>query len=372
MFLQDKLDAARDAGNAPEVAWLLQRTRDDAYALFERALQLAASCGSASTAADAAEGLQQAGAVSSPADGPAPQQLAAATNGCEAALPAAGGTSSNGGLPAAAAPSSSCNGIASGNGNGNSGASSSGNGNGSGGGGWQWYVYSYMAAFLARRAAFLASCADALLVPGPQQRAQQKSEAQLEAQQQQQQEEQKQEAQPHPYSLQAAATYGEALQWAGAGGRVLARYRFQPASDDQLYKDVEGVLDEAVKDSLLALAKHQPGALLADAALLQPLLQLWDGICHLYSGRAKPAAWVALLLRCCKLFAPEARAAAADAAAAVGQASSGPMQRVHSMWRELKPLEALRQQLEAADVAEGSGGGSGAGERAAKRRRGAR
>ena len=134
------------------------------------------------------------------------------------------------------------------------------------------------------------------------------------------------------------------------------------AADDQLFKDVEGVLEEVFRDGLTALAKRTPGAPLADPRLFQPLLQLWDGVCHLYSGRAKPQAWVALLLRLAKLFSPEARAAAAAAAAPA--LTSGPMCKVQGLWRELKPAETLRQQFEAADV-EGGGG-----ERSAKRRRG--
>ena len=133
-----------------------------------------------------------------------------------------------------------------------------------------------------------------------------------------------------------------------------------------------GVLEEVCRDGLAELAKRQPGGALADPGLLARLLGLWDGICHLFAGRAKPSSWTSLLLKCAKLFTPEARAAAAEAAAAAGHASSGPMQRVSpAMWRDLKPLAALQQQLEAADVAAGGGaGGADEGGRAAKRRRG--
>lgn len=132
-----------------------------------------------------------------------------------------------------------------------------------------------------------------------------------------------------------------------------------------------GVLEEVCRDGLAALAKRQPGGALADPALLQPLLALYDGICWLFTGRAKPSAWASHLLKSTKLFTPEARAAAAEAAAAAGQASSGPMQRVSAaMWHDLKPLAVLQQQLEAADVAASGGGGADEGGRAAKRRRG--
>ena len=199
VFLQDALDAALEAGDAAAVARLLQRAPDDSQALFERAIQLAAG------GSDTAKTEQ-------PAAEDGVQQAAAAANG-------GGSSEAVGG---------------------------------------QWYVYSYIAAFLARRAAFLASCADALPPPAgdqqpPQQHAvpgQADGEAlaaapaeQLQQQQQQQQQpadQQQQQQQQHPYWAQAVATYGEALRWAGRGGRVLASYRFQPATDDQLHKDVEG------------------------------------------------------------------------------------------------------------------------------------
>ena len=50
----------------------------------------------------------------------------------------------------------------------------------------------------------------------------------------------------------------------------------------------------------------QPGA--------QALLELWDGICVYFSGQAKPAAWLSVLLRALRLVSPDARRAAAAAA----------------------------------------------------------
>ena len=142
-----------------------------------------------------------------------------------------------------------------------------------------------------------------------------------------------------------------------------------PPADEQLYKDIEAVLDECFKDGLTALAKAQPGgAPLQDPALLQPLLLLWDGICSLFAGRAKPSSWVAHLMRVAKLFTPEAREAAA--AAVAEHVSSGPMLTARPLWRELKPVP-LKPLFESADVGGGGGsaGGSGPGERAATRQR---
>ena len=417
VWAQDELDTARDRGDAAAVAALLQRREGDAQDLFERAIRLAAaSCGSAAGAGQAAAaGEQPATAVarqqadsagtgaangSAAAQQQQQQQQQADGDGCQAAAGNGVPQPDNGsGMPAAAAE--------------NGGASSSEGSSSSVG--KQWYVISYIAAFLARRAEFLASCADAGLAADVPE-AQQGQPQQADGQQQRQEEEQGE----HPYWRQAVATYAEALQWAGRGGAVLAQYRFQPATgaswlpeelgwvwqgimlamplhfacplpvfkgskwsqkpparpslccaDEQLFKDVEGVLEEVCRDGLTALAKRQPGGQLdhSHAPLLRSLLLLWDGVCQLFAGKAKPQAWVALLLRLAKLFTPDARAAAAEQAAPL--LASGPMMRVQPMWRELKPEATIRQLFESADVEGGSSAaGGGPGERAAKRRRG--
>jgi hypothetical protein len=115
-------------------------------------------------------------------------------------------------------------------------------------------------------------------------------------------------------------------------------------------------------DGLSALAK-QRGGQLADPTPFTLLLLLWEGVCHLYAGRAKPSNWVALLLKAAKLFSPEAREAAA--AAVDGRVISGPMQAARQLWRALKPVQ-VQPLFESADVGRGD---SGSGERAAKRQR---
>jgi hypothetical protein len=194
----------------------------------------------------------------------------------------------------------------------------------------QWYPFSYAVGFLCRRAALAAACAAAFPLDAP-------SHRQL-----------------------AEEAFREALGWAAAGAGVLANFRFHPA-DDQLYKDVgEGVL-ESLTDGLHAYAKAhalQGAPLLEDASLLAPLLTLWDGVCVLFTGRAKPAAWLGLVLRAARLFSPAARGAAAAAATARAE----PMRAARPLWAALKPA-ALRPLFEAADV---GGGGEG---RAGKRQR---
>lgn len=136
-----------------------------------------------------------------------------------------------------------------------------------------------------------------------------------------------------------------------------------PPADEQLHNDVEGVLEEVCRDGLLALAKSQPGGQISDPAPLASLLLLWDGVCQLFAGKAKPSGWVALVLKAAKLFSPEAREAAA--AAVEGRISSGPMVAARQLWRDLKPVP-LKPLFESADV---TGGDSGPGARAAKRQR---
>ena len=82
---------------------------------------------------------------------------------------------------------------------------------------------------------------------------------------------------------------------------------------EQLYKDVEGVL-EMVCEALLGLQKQPGGKAGQDAALMVPLLELWDGICGCWQGKPKPGAWTKFVFKVAKGFEPDARARAADAA----------------------------------------------------------
>ena len=240
---QDQLETARDAGDAAVVARLLQRRPGDPLDLFEQAIALACCAGGGGSGGHGESGVQNGGGILENGDSKltaaahaaggghvaaepaanreAAQLLGAPTNGAASALPAA-----NGGSAAAAA-------------NGGGGSTSSGEGDP----GLQWYVYSCVAAYLARRAEFLASCAAAQLLPAgvlleqaeqqpkqeqpPQQAAEQQA-----AEQQQQQQQQEPELAPaqQGWWCQAATTYRQGLEAAGRGGGVLARYRVSPAT----------------------------------------------------------------------------------------------------------------------------------------------
>jgi hypothetical protein len=81
---------------------------------------------------------------------------------------------------------------------------------------------------------------------------------------------------------------------------------------------VEGII-EAYCAALTALHDKQSpkppaAATSAQLPLLQPLLELWDGVCCLFADTRKPAGWLAQLLRVLKLFSEEARAEAAACA----------------------------------------------------------
>ena len=99
----------------------------------------------------------------------------------------------------------------------------------------------------------------------------------------------------------------------------LSLCRFTSA-DAELHKDVEGVVEgfcHTLAPLLESPAWHAdaPGQRLeAAAALLSPLLELWDGVCCLYAHTAKPSTWLNVLLKALKAAGPEARAQAADAA----------------------------------------------------------
>lgn len=95
-------------------------------------------------------------------------------------------------------------------------------------------------------------------------------------------------------------------------------------------------------------------------------------MCLLFSGKAKPAGWVSLLLKVAKLFDPAARDAAAStppplptvpsgvepgSVAAGGRQSawgSEPMRKAAGLWGGLK-ASTLRPLFESADMAEGEG-----------------
>lgn len=79
--------------------------------------------------------------------------------------------------------------------------------------GWQWYPYSYLSGLCFRRMEFLAKAAAAF-----------------------------------PSAVAGYGAAGEValqggLSAAAAGGAVLGSYRYRPGIDDQLYKDVEGIME---------------------------------------------------------------------------------------------------------------------------------
>eukprot|EP00887_Chlorella_sp_A99_P006571 scaffold3.g6571.t1 len=347
---QDALDEALGSGSGAELGRLLARAPGDSQDLFELAIRMAAG-----EAAIADEAAADGAVATTPGEAAEEGPPAAAANG-SAAVPA-------GVLPpGAVATEPSCS----------AGAAAS-----FPAAGWQFYPYSYLSGYQHRRAEFMAK-ATAALPPAAA-----------------------------AYAAGADAALRAGLAAAAAGAEVLGRYRFVPATDDQLFKasaaltasDVEGVLEYCC-DGLKALQQYRPltqqqqleqqdgagrggagtggkaggGAAaappLADPSLLLPLLRLWDGACCLFAGRPKPSGWVALVLKTAKLFTPEARAEAATALAP----TSAPVQAAARLWEALKPA-ALRPLFETADV----GGGAcsvdepaavgGAGGRAAKRQR---
>lgn len=76
-------------------------------------------------------------------------------------------------------------------------------------------------------------------------------------------------------------------------------------SDEQLVKDVEGVLEDSC-----ALIKGTAVSGQTDA--MRSTFMLWDGICCYFEGRPKPASWIDQLMKAAKVCSAEARQLAAD------------------------------------------------------------
>lgn len=119
-------------------------------------------------------------------------------------------------------------------------------------------------------------------------------------------------------------------------------------TDEQLYKDIEGVLEQSC-DMFKRQYQHSQ-QLICQSQQLSCLFECWDGICHMYMDEAKPSHWISQMLKALKWFTPEARAAAASNAAT----HSDLMSRAQALWAELKPPR-IRALFEIADVGNSNG-----------------
>jgi hypothetical protein len=156
----------------------------------------------------------------------------------------------------------------------------------------------------------------------------------------------------------AVITFKEALEWAAKGSWVLARYKYNPKHDEELFKDLgEGTLEHCCDgvrlvwkalSSKKAAQEPRSTADQDDAALLIPLLTYWDGICLLFAEHAKPGAWVNMVLKAVHMFTPEAR----EKAALEAQARSSAMQAARPLWRALN-LSTMKGVFTCAEVVEG-------------------
>lgn len=106
-----------------------------------------------------------------------------------------------------------------------------------------------------------------------------------------------------------------------------------------MYKDLEGVLEQACD------ALHTNSLTGADHSAA--LLEYWDGICHLFAGKTKPAHWVARLLKALQRVPADARIEAAAQAIM----SSQVMLKAKPMWAELKGSK-IKALFEVADIAD--------------------
>ena len=87
--------------------------------------------------------------------------------------------------------------------------------------------------------------------------------------------------------------------------------------DEQLYKDVDGVL-EMIADAFKHYQQSIDGEEVEEHGLLVSILELLDGICCYFCQKPKPTAWVNRFLKIAKAFSPAARESAALKAQASG------------------------------------------------------
>ena len=80
--------------------------------------------------------------------------------------------------------------------------------------------------------------------------------------------------------------------------------RRRSSSDEQLYKDIEGVL-EGCCDMVRTSSPSQPRA-------LSDLFGFWDGVCCYMEGMLKPGHWVDQLMRAAKACSADTRQSAAS------------------------------------------------------------
>lgn len=116
-------------------------------------------------------------------------------------------------------------------------------------------------------------------------------------------------------------------------------------TDEQLYKDLEGVLEQAC--DMLAWQREAQQDLITDSKHLVCLLEYWDGICYLFAGKSKPAHWVTRVLKAVRLFTVDARTQAATQAVA----SSEVMLKAEVLWTDMKGTK-LKSLFEVADIAD--------------------
>ena len=122
-------------------------------------------------------------------------------------------------------------------------------------------------------------------------------------------------------------------------------------TDEQLYKDIEGVLEQSC--DMFKWQHQQSQQLIEHTQQLTCMLEYWDGICHMYTGKAKPSHWIAHVLKALKWFTVEARTTAASNA----DTSSGVMNRAQDLWADLK-APRIKAIFDTADVENLNGGAS--------------
>ncbi|GMH40486.1 hypothetical protein BSKO_08390 [Bryopsis sp. KO-2023] len=115
----------------------------------------------------------------------------------------------------------------------------------------------------------------------------------------------------------------------GRGGGVLKTYRFA-SGDEQLYKDIEGLLEECVK-AFEALQKF--GGFDGGSHWMKTMLEFLDAWCHLFDGGSVPSKWITMIIKIAKLIPQEHR----EKGARQAQVASPALQKSLTLWGSLRP-----------------------------------
>jgi len=174
---------------------------------------------------------------------------------------------------------------------------------------------------------------------------------------------------PDDVSLRQRVSFGLSLAAAAAvaGGRVLGKYKYNPQVDEELFRDLEGLL-ETWRDTLVALSKLpqlDTETMAADRFL--SLLNFLDSLRLLFDTQGLPSQWIPIVATAARCFPPTVRQSAVSAM----KPSTAAMVSCVPLWGPLKTT-LLRDLLAAPKVGTGGNSADGVGDGTGRRDKRAR